>query len=564
MTRTLRSRWRSLATAALLLLVVTAVAAASRAPGRSAIASAHPLATAAGQEILAAGGNAFDAAVAVAATLAVVEPSGSGLGGGGFFLLHRARDGRQVVVDAREAAPARATRDMYLDGSGNPVPRASTDGPLAAAIPGEPAAFEHLARRYGRLPLSRSLAPAIRLAREGFAIDERLATGLRFRREALSRSADAARIFLVDGDVPEPGRTLRQPELADVLDRLAHDGARAFYAGPLADQMVAAVQKAGGIWTHEDLSGYRVIERAPLVGEYRGRRIVSVPPPSAGGVGLIGALNVLSDFDLEEVGAVTRAHLVVEALRRTFRDRAELLGDPAFVPVPLARLLHPYYADGLRVSIRTDRAWPSTALAGHAGDTPQGTETTHFSILDRAGNRVAATISLNQWFGSGWVIPGTGILLNNTMDDFAVKAGVPNLYGLTGTAANAVAPGKRPLSSMTPAFIEGRDGLMIVGTPGGSRIISMVLLATLDRVAGHSADRIVTTPRIHHQYWPDVLLHEPGALSDDEVAALEALGHRLTPARMRWGNLQVITWDYASGKIEAASDPRGQGAGHVY
>jgi gamma-glutamyltranspeptidase/glutathione hydrolase len=557
-------RWRFLATAALLLVVAAVAVAAPRPPGRGAIASAHPLATAAGEEILRAGGNAFDAAVAVAATLAVVEPSGSGLGGGGFFLLHRARDGRQVVVDAREAAPGRAKRDMYLDAAGMPVAGASTDGPLAAAIPGEPAAFEHLARRYGRLPLARSLAPAIRLAREGFVIDERLVMGLRFRREALNRSAGAAHIFLVAGAAPEAGWTLRQPELAQVLGRLAREGAGGFYSGPLAAQMVAAVQQAGGIWTLDDLSAYRVIERAPLVGDFRGHRIVSVPPPSAGGVGLIGALNVLSGFALERLGSVTRRHLVVEALRRTFRDRAEFLGDPAFVQMPLERLVHPYYADGLRAAIRPDRVLPSTALAGQAIDTSQGPETTHFSILDRAGNRVAATISLNQWFGSGWAIPGTGILLNNTMDDFAIKSGVPNLYGLTGTAANAVEPGKRPLSSMTPAFVEGRDGLMIVGTPGGSRIISMVLLATLDRVAGRPAKEIVAAPRIHHQYWPYVLLYEATALSDDEAAAMVALGHRLKPASRRWGNLQVITWDYASGSIEAVSDPRGQGAGHVY
>lgn len=560
----LRVRWFAFATAALLCVATAVAGAATRVPGRDAIASAHPLATAAGREILAAGGNAFDAAVAVAAALAVVEPSGSGLGGGGFFLLHRARDGRQVVVDARETAPLRATRDMYLDSAGMPVAAASTDGPLAAAIPGEPAAFEHLARRYGRLPLARSLAPAIRLAREGFAIDERLAMGLRIRRDALRRSPEAARVFLVGDVAPEPGYRLRQPELATVLEAMAAQGSRAFYSGPVASKLVASVQAGGGIWTLEDLAGYRVIERQPLVGDYRNHRIVSVPPPSSGGLGLIGALNVLSGFELDRVGSVTRTHLVVEALRRTFRDRAELLGDPAFVAMPLARLLHPYYADGLRVAIRPDRALPSTALAGHVGDTAQGSETTHFSILDRAGNRVAATISLNQWFGSGWVVPGTGVLLNNTMDDFAIKAGVPNLYGLIGTAANAIEPGKRPLSSMTPAFIEGDDGVMIVGTPGGSRIISMVLLATLDRIAGRTAREIVAAPRFHHQYWPDIVQYEPGAIGDADAAALGALGHRLVPARMPWGNLQVVTWDFASGAVEAASDPRGKGAGQVY
>jgi gamma-glutamyltranspeptidase/glutathione hydrolase len=232
--------------------------------------------------------------------------------------------------------------------------------------------------------------------------------------------------------------------------------------------------------------------------------------------------------------------------------------------MPIERLLSPYYADGLRVAIRTDRALPSTALAGDVVEVTQGADTTHFSVLDRAGNRVAGTISLNEWFGTGIVIPGTGMLLNNTMDDFSIKPGVPNIYGLIGNEANAIAPGKRPLSSMTPAFVENGDGLMIVGTPGGSRIISMVLLAALDRIAGRGAREIAAAPRIHHQYWPDVLQYEPDALSAADVAALAALGHRVRPARMPWGNLQVITWDYSTGKVEAASDPRGEGAGHVY
>jgi gamma-glutamyltranspeptidase/glutathione hydrolase len=546
-----------------------APAAATAVPARvhahpAAIASAHPLATKAGLEILAAGGNAFDAAVAVSAALAVVEPNSSGLGGGGFYLLHVQASGRDTMLDAREKAPGAASRDMYLDAAGNPIPNASIDGPRAAAIPGEPAAFEYLARKFGKLPLRRSLEPAIRLARDGFPVYARLQLGIRYKRANLLRSPAAAQIFLTPaGEVPEIGALIKQPDLAATLEALAAQGSKGFYGGRVAQDLVTGVRAGGGIWTLEDLAAYRVIERAPVVGEYRGARIVSASPPASGGIVLFDALNILSGFDLTRAEPATRKHLVIEAMRRAYRDRAVYLGDPDFVSMPVALLTDPHYAAGQRASIRADKAMPSDFLPGIASQ-PAGPETTHFSVLDAKGNLVAGTISVNLWLGTGFVAPHTGVLLNNTMDDFSIKTGVPNEFSLVGDAANGIAPNKRSLSSMTPSFIETQRGLMIVGSPGGSYIISMVLLGTLNYLDGMSAAEIVKARRYHHQYLPDVVEYEPGALPDPEIKALEAMGHQLEESRRPWGNMQVVTWDFASGKVEAASDPRGEGAGLVY
>jgi len=549
---------------ALLLLIAPPVAdaASSQAshPSAAAVASAHPLATRAGHEILAAGGNAFDAAVAVSAALAVVEPYGSGLGGGGFWLLHRAADGRDVMIDGRERAPLAAHRDMYLDDQGNVVAGLSIDGPLSAAIPGTPAALAHIAAHYGRLPLRRSLAPALRYAREGFVVDEHYRRLARFRLEALRRSPAAARIFLQEGEVPVLGHRIRQPELAATLEALAERGAAGFYRGAVAERLVRGVRAAGGIWTLQDLADYRVIEREPLRGAYRGLRIVTAAPPSSGGMALLTMLNILSGYDLERLDIVMRRHLIVEAMRRAYRDRAEYLGDPDFVAVPVERLIHPWYAAGLRASIRPDRATPSAALPVAVEVPPPGAHTTHFSILDREGNRVAATLSINYPFGSAFVPPGTGVLLNDEMDDFSLKPGVPNVYGLIGAEANAIAPGKRPLSSMTPTFVETEQGVAILGTPGGSRIITMVLLAILDLASGNGPESWVALPRFHHQFLPDEIQYEPGALTEVEVSGLEALGHRLKPLRDTYGNMQAVLWDRPRNRVAAASDPRGVGS----
>jgi gamma-glutamyltranspeptidase/glutathione hydrolase len=531
---------------------------------KGAIASAYPLASQAGQEILAAGGNAFDAAVAVSAALAVVEPSSSGLGGGGFYLLHRQADGFETMLDAREKAPGAASRDMYLDKSGNPLEDASIATALASGIPGEPAAFDYLARKYGKLSLKQSLQPAIRLAREGFPLYARLQGGIRSKRQVLMRSPDAAKTFLTaDGSVPEVGAVIKQTDLANTLEAIANQGAKGFYEGTVAANLVAGVRADGGIWTLQDLAAYRVIERKPLIGEYHGARIVSASPPSSGGIAVLDALNILSGFDLHHYDSATRKHLVIESMRRAYRDRAIYLGDPDFVKMPLAQLSSVDYAAGQRSSIRTDKAMPSSMLPGIESEAV-GMQTTHFSVLDAAGNRVAATISVNLFFGTGYIPPKTGVLLNNTMDDFSTKPGRPNEFGLVGATANAIAPNKRSLSSMSPTFVETAKGLMIVGSPGGSYIISMVLLGTLNYLNGMSAADIVKYPHYHHQYLPDEVDYEQGALSDVEIKELQAMGHTLKLSGRQWGNMQVITWDFASGKVEAASDPRGEGVGLVY
>jgi gamma-glutamyltranspeptidase/glutathione hydrolase len=532
-----------------------------RKPAKAGIASAHELASRAGLEILKAGGNAFDAAVAVSAALAVVEPSSSGLGGGGFWLLHRASDGFEVMVDAREVAPLAATRDMFLDAKGNVVRERAVSTALAAGIPGEPAGFEHISRKYGRLPFKQALEPAIRLARNGFPLNTRLRGGIEAKRDTFNNGA-AASVFLDDGSVPDVGALIRQPDLAQTLTVLADQGAAGYYRGPFTRKLVDGVRKLGGIWSLEDLARYEVKERKPLVGRYRGARIVSAPPPSSGGVALIDALNILAGFDLKALDSATRKHLVVEAMRRAHRDRAEYLADPDFVPAPIEQLIHPYYAAGQRASIRLDRATPSSALPGVSAADP-GQQTTHFSIIDAEGNRVAGTLSINFFFGSGLMVPGTGVLLNNEMDDFAAKPGVPNGFRLVGADANAIAPGKRPLSSMTPTFIEKPDGVMVLGTPGGSYITGMVLLAALDWLDGAEPDALLKKGRYHHQYLPDMISFEPGALTENEKAVLQRYGHSIRESRQP-GNMQVVTWSYATGEVKAASDPRGVGVGVVY
>lgn len=545
-------------------LAALAALAAPHPPSGPGVASAHPAASAAGLEMLAKGGNAFDAAIAVSAALAVVEPTGSGLAGGGFFLLHVAKDGRDVMIDARERAPAAASRDMFLGPDGNPVPRMSLYSPLASAIPGEPAGFEWLSKHYGRLPLEVALAPAIRLAREGFPVYPRLQSNIQRNLEKFRAQPEVAAVFLREGETPALGTIIRQPQLERTLQQLAKEGVPSFYTGRLSKRILSGMQKLGGNWTAADLAAYRVVEREPLRAEYRGAKIVSSSPPSAGGQVLINALNVLSGYDLKAVDPATRVHLVVEAMRRAHRDRAAYLGDPDFVPIPIQQLLSLDYAAGQRTSLRLDRATPSAMLADPPGIAQEGDDTTHFSILDQEGNRVGGTITLNFLFGSGLVIPGTGMFLNNQMDDFSVKPGTPNGFGLIGAEANAIAPGKRPLSSTTPTFIETDRGLMILGSPGGSYIPGTVLNATLAWLDGADAEQVVARPRIHHQYLPDVLQYETDALAPADVEKLKAMGHTLREANRRWGNLQVVTWDYQSGQVTSASDPRGKGEGQVY
>jgi gamma-glutamyltranspeptidase/glutathione hydrolase len=440
---------------AISLVVTVSVAQGAVKPDAAAVASAHPLATAAGLEIMSQGGNAFDAAVAVSAALSVVEPYGSGLGGGGFWLLSRASDDLTTMVDGREVAPGAAHEDMYLDADGNPIRGASINGPLAAGIPGLPAALVHIATRYGRLPLKASLAPAIRYAEEGFAAYPRMTMGLSFRADTFAASPAAMAVFMPDGKPPTADTIIRQPDLANTLRALADRGFDGFYRGAVAKRLVKGVREAGGIWTRKDLASYQVVERQPLKGRYQGVDVITAAPPSSGGVAIINMLNMLSGYDLANLqGVGSRSHLLVEVMRRAYRDRAEYLGDPDFVDMPMQRLLHPFYAAGQIMSLRMDRATPSAELPGIM-ETPGGggSHTTHFSLIDNEGNIVAGTQTLNTWYGSAFMPPGTGVLLNNEMDDFSIKAGEPNAYQLIGAAANAIAPGKRMLSSMTPTIL---------------------------------------------------------------------------------------------------------------
>lgn len=541
------------------LLLWGSALAADRPPGH-AVASAHPLATQAGVEILQAGGNAFDAAVAVSAALSVVEPAGSGIGGGGFWLLHRESDGLETFVDGRETAPREASARMYLNADGKADAALSTTGALAAAIPAQPAAFDYVARKYGTLPLKQLLAPAIRYAREGFVVDAKLARMFAAMWPRFSIAAMQA--FTVEGHMPATGDVLRQPELAHTLELLAESGRAGFYEGEIAEKLLAGVRAEGGIWTQEDLRRYRVVERQPLVTWFRNYRVVTAPPPSAGGMALAQMFNQLEALGWRGDASLQSRHLVIEAWRRAYRDRAAYLGDPDFVSIPLYRLLSRSYALGLARSISRQRATPSRELPPTQA-VHEGSNTSHFSIVDAQGNRIAVTQSINLPFGSALMAPGTGVLLNDEMDDFAAAVDASNAYGLVGSVANSIAPGKRPLSSMTPSFVEGPQGLLVIGTPGGSRIITMVALGILNWTQGMSAAQLVAAPRYHHQYLPDEIQFEPGAFSDTDQALLGVMGHTLAPLSSAYGNMQAVWWDKNANKLEAASDPRGVGLGTV-
>jgi len=530
------------------------VPSSQRPPG-AAIASGHALATQAGTDMIRAGGNAFDAAVAVSAALSVVEPISSGIGGGGFFLLHDAKTGKDIFVDARETAPASATPAAYLDEKGELNRDRATNGPWSAGIPGLPAALVHLAQRYGRLPLTTTLAPAIRLAREGFPIYPRLEKGYASRREVMERYRGTRAVFLADGTPPTTGEILKQPELARTLELIAGKGFDGFYRGETAKKLLAAVKQEGGKWRADELTGYRVKEREPLRFRYRDWDVTTAPPPSSGGVALAEMLQMLEGWDLSTLDAAHRHHLIVEAMRRAYRDRTIYLGDPDFVRVPMRRLMSPDYAAGLRATIHPDKATPSALLPGVPAPL-EDDETTHFSILDAEGNRVSATQTVNLLYGSGMVAPGTGVLLNNEMDDFALRPGTPNAFGVMGFAANAPQAGKRMLSSMTPSFIESKDKLALIGAPGGSRIITEVLVGILGYDAGLGAQQVAALPRFHHQWLPDAISAEKGAIDPATVSALQAMGHTVNAGEATWGNLQTVSWDKRTGQLDGGTDPR--------
>lgn len=526
--------------------------------GDYAVASAHPLATQAGIEILKQGGNAFDAAIAVTSTLAVVEPYSSGIGGGGFYLLHQSQQNRQIMLDARERAPLKAHRDMYLDAEGKVDHDLSMNGATSAGIPGIPAALDHLQKNYGSLPLTKTLARAIEHAEIGFEVDRIYHRWTKFRLEVLQRFASSRNIFLRDGEIPAIGSLIKQTDLASTLKKLAEQGKQGFYQGDVARKLVDSVQTHGGVWSLQDLNQYQLIEREPIRFHYGGAEFITATLPSSGGIVLASIFNMLAELDFKNANGIQKTHRLVEAMRRAYRDRAEFLGDIDFVDIPEKRLISENHAKQLLVNFSRDSATPSSSLGKIGADTA-GTDTTHFSIVDSDGNMVSATLSVNYPFGSGLIADGTGVLLNDEMDDFSASPGVPNAYGLLGSDANAIQPGKRMLSSMTPAFVHLPDKALISGTPGGSRIITMQLLGMLEFLRGGSADQIVSLPRFHHQYFPDNIYYEENAFDEATQHNLKALGHELNLSSYRYGNMQTIVVNKQSGKAQAASDPRGIG-----
>ena len=525
---------------------------------KAGIATAHPLATKAGYEILEMGGNAFDAAVTVSAVLSVVEPYSSGLGGGGFFLLHNAEDGQSVFVDAREKAPSMADRDMYLDENGDVLRTASLNGPLASGIPGLPAALHHVANNHGSMPLYKLLEPAIRLARDGFPAYERLITALNVAKKSRTLSPKFKAVFMPNDQLPEVGQLIKQPELAKTLEIIASNGHDGFYSSFFTQKMIDEARQDGSIWLADDFKNYSVVEREPIKVNFLGAQLTTAPPPSSGGTTIATILNIISEFDFIQMDISTRTHLVVESMRRAYRDRAFFLGDPDFVDVPIKKLTSKEHASILAQSIDMNAATPI-----HEDDQldekyawNEGSHTTHFSILDMDGNRAAVTQTINTWFGSGYMLPSSGLILNNEMDDFSAKPFAPNRYGLVHGEQNSIQPNKRMLSSMTPTFIESEKGLAILGTPGGARIITMVLLSILDYFEGGTAETMTATKRFHHQFLPDVIRYEKDAFTEETITILESKGHTLQEISS-YGNMQVVTWEKDSGDVSSSSDPRG-------
>ena len=525
---------------------------------KAGIATAHPLATKAGYEILEMGGNAFDAAVTVSAVLSVVEPYSSGLGGGGFFLLHNAEDGKSMFVDARERAPSMADRDMYLDENGDVLRTASLNGPLASGIPGLPAALHHVTNNHGSMPLYKLLEPAIRLARDGFPAYERLITALNVAKKSRTLSPKFKAVFMPNDQLPEVGQLIKQPELAKTLEIIASNGHDGFYSSSFTQKMIDEARQDGSIWLADDFKNYSVVEREPIKVNFLGAQLTTAPPPSSGGTTIATILNIISEFDFIQMDISTRTHLVVESMRRAYRDRAFFLGDPDFVDVPIKKLTSKEHASILAQSIDMNVATPI-----HEDDKldekyawNEGSHTTHFSILDMDGNRAAVTQTINTWFGSGYMLPSSGLILNNEMDDFSAKPFAPNRYGLVHGEQNSIQPNKRMLSSMTPTFIESEKGLAILGTPGGARIITMVLLSILDYFEGGTAETMTATKRFHHQFLPDVIRYEKDAFTEETITILESKGHALQEISS-YGNMQVVTWEKDSGDVNSSSDPRG-------
>jgi len=562
-----------------LLVIVWLAAAAPAAPmhpvhaAHGMVASVQELASRAGTDMMQAGGNAIDAAVATGFALAVVHPQAGNIGGGGFMLIRMA-DGTTRFIDYREKAPAAATANMYLDAQGNVIENASLVGYKAIGVPGSVAGLAYAQKTYGKLPLAQVMAPAIKLARDGYALAWEDTQDL--RDEDLAKFADSKRIFQRDGNYYQAGEILRQPELARTLERIAKNPDE-FYHGAMARELAAAIQKGGGLITADDLAQYEVKERESIRGTYRDYDIISAPPPSSGGVALVEILNILEGYDLQKFGnrSAEAIHLSVEAFRRAFFDRAEFLGDPDFAKIPVAQLIDKKYAEGWRESISPEHASVSTELhrpavfnelERYAATHPQSfrpvqepKNTTHYSVVDPAGNAVAVTTTLNDTLGSRVTAEGLGFLLNDEMDDFASKQGVPNVYGLIQGPANAIGPGKRPLSAMTPTIVL-KDGklFLVVGSPGGPTIITTVvniLTGVID--FGLDIQEAVNAPRFHNQWIPDEILAED-RISPDTLAILRNKGHKIKMERF-WGDGECIEIDPKTGERLGASDGRNNG-----
>lgn len=529
------------------------------------VAAQNRLSSAIGAEILAAGGNAVDAAVAVGFSLAVTLPRAGNIGGGGFMLLHDAETDTDIAIDFREMAPLQATRDMYLNADGEIDRNRAMFSHLASGVPGTVAGFWHAHQKYGRLPWKRVLEPAIRQAREGVTVSYDLAEILVKNQARLCRNeATCNYLYKEGGATYEPGDVLVQSDLADSLESIARHGADAFYKGEIAAKIVADMERAGGLIDAESLAAYEAIEREVVRGTYRGYDIVGMPPPSSGGIHIIQMLNILENFPVEEYGAESAAsiHLLAEALRLAFADRSRHIGDPTQYDVPVDWLTSKSYGRQLAATIDMKSAKKSEDVAPGVPPVAESLDTTHLSVIDADGNVALVTYTINFSFGSGVFVPGAGFALNNEMIDFAVRPGVPNAFGLLGGEANAIAAGKRPLSSMTPIIVfDGDTPRLATGSPGGSVIISAVLQLIVNVIDhGMNIAEATLVPRVHHQWYPDTLRVEPG-ISPDTIRLLEQMGHTISPARSMMGSLQTV--GYRDGAFRGASDTRRPNAGSV-
>jgi len=555
---------KSLALILILALYVPLVAAREPVRARHGmVASTNEVASRVGVEIMKRGGNAVDAAIAVAFALAVTHPAAGNLGGGGFMMI-RLKDGHTTAIDYREMAPGAAHRDVYLDKNGNLIEGegGSLVGYRAAGVPGTVRGMELALKKYGsgKLTWAQLVEPARQLAARGFVVTDSLARSLYSNREYLEKYAETKRIYLKGGRFYQEGELFRQPELAATIARLQRFGPNEFYEGETARLIVADMKRNNGLMTMDDLHGYVAKERTPVLGNYRGYEIISMPPPSSGGAVLIQMLNILEGFDLQklDVSSSDRYHLMAEAMRRAFADRAEYMGDSDFVKVPVPGLIDKAYAATLRATINTERASTSEEIRAGRPAGYESEQTTHFTVVDAAGNAVSNTYTLNNSYGSAAVAKGTGLLLNDEMDDFAAKPGTPNLYGLIQGERNAVAPKKRPLSAMTPTIVLRKDGSLwfTVGSPGGPTIINTVLCIITNVIDYEmNIQQAIDFPRIHHQWLPDELTGEPFGLSGDTQKALAARGHKL--AKLRYlGDAEGIMIEEKTGMRLGATDPR--------